>query len=131
MRQLCSFWGTVGAAAGQISAIICWLVVCKTEEGEINVDNLGADYPMLAGNVAALGVSCIVTSILSFVAGEDFDWDVMRNGIKMIEYDGTDKLADEGSDSFESLERALKYAALRTIICPMFVLHVLPVPSRW
>lgn len=95
------------------------------------MDNLGADYPMLAGNVAALGVSCIVTSILSFVAGEDFDWDVMRNGIKMIEYDGTDKLADEGSDSFESLERALKYAALRTIICPMFVLHVLPVPSRW
>lgn len=100
-----------GAAAGQASAIICWLVVCKVEQGEINVDNLGADYPMLAGNVAALGVSCIVTSIMSYVAGEDFDWEIMRNSIKMIEYDGTDKLAEEGQDSFEALERALKYAA--------------------
>lgn len=68
-----------------------------------------SDYPMLAGNVAALGVSCIVTTIMSYAAGMDFDWDIMRNSIKMIEYDGTDKLAEEGEDSFESLERALKY----------------------
>eukprot|EP00892_Ulva_mutabilis_P007270 jgi/Ulvmu1/4915/UM201_0007.1 len=122
-----------GAAAGQISAIICWLVVCKAEQGEINVDNLGADYPMLAGNVAALGVSCIVTTVLSFVAGEDFDWDIMRNGIKMIEYDGTDKLADEGSDSFEALERALKftviYGSALTIVL-VVIWPVLALPAK-
>lgn len=125
---------SAGAAVGQVSAIICWLVVCKIEHGDINVDNLGLDYPMLAGNVAALGVSCIVTTIMSYVAGEDFDWDIMRNSIKMIEYDGTDKLADEGQDSFESLERALKKVShLNHVItpprlfCALYLVHVITI----
>lgn len=120
--HMCKTLRCAGAAAGQVAAIICWLVVCQTEMGEINVDNLGADYPMLAGNVAALGVSCIVTTIMSFVAGEDFDWDIMRNGIKMIEYDGTDKLADEGQDSFEALERALKYVSLPCLFAVLWLI---------
>lgn len=99
-----------GAATGQIAALICWLVTCSQTEGAINVDNLGADYPMLAGNVAALGVSLIVTTILSYTHGEDFDWEIMRQGIRMIEVDGTDKLADEGADSAEGLDKALTYA---------------------
>lgn len=64
---------------------------------------------MLAGNVAALGVSCIVTIVLSFVFPQDFDWDIMRNGIRMVEQDGTDKLADSGEDSEEGLDAALRY----------------------
>lgn len=83
-------------------------MTCSQTEGAINVDNLGADYPMLAGNVAALGVSLIVTTILSFTHGEDFDWEIMRQGIRMIENDGTDKLADEGADSVEGLTNALR-----------------------
>ena len=96
-----------GAATGQVAAIICWLVTGSQTEGAITVDNLGADFPMLAGNVAALGVSSIVTSILSFTHGEAFDWEVMRQGIRMIESDGTDKLAQEGADSVEGLNDAL------------------------
>ena len=92
-----------------VAAIIAWLVTCRITEGDINVANLGADYPMLAGNVAALGVSLIVTTIMSFVAGEDFDWEVMRTGIKMIEADGTDKLAEDGAHSVEGLNKALTY----------------------
>lgn len=90
------------------AAIIAWLVTCRITEGDINVDNLGADYPMLAGNVAALGVSLIVTTILSFAMPQDFDWDIMRNGIAMVEDDGTDKLAE---DSAEGLKKALTYAS--------------------
>jgi hypothetical protein len=92
--------------------VICWLVTCAVMEKEINVDNLGKDYPMLAGNVAALGVSCIVTTVLSYAMPQNFDWQVMREGIHMIELDGTEKLADEGKDSEEGLRDALRCASL-------------------
>jgi urea-proton symporter len=99
-----------------IAAVICWLVTCAMTEGSISVDNLGADYPMLAGNVAALTVSLIVTTIMSYIYPQNFDWDIMRNGIEMIEDDGTDKLAEEGADSAEGLEKALTYAT-GTALC--------------
>jgi urea-proton symporter len=95
-----------------IGAIIAWLVTCKAYHGSINVANLGQDYPMLAGNVTALGLSTIVTTVITFMAPDNFDWDIMRNGIRMIEHDGTDKLADTGEDSREGLKDALKCAFL-------------------
>ena len=107
-----------GCFAGQIGAIIVWLVTCAATEGDINVDNLGADYPMLAGNVTALGLSLIVTTALSFAMPQNFDWEVMKNGIKMIEQDGTDKLAKEGEDSEDALRDALKYALFLMFSAP-------------
>lgn len=64
-----------------------------------------------AGNVTALGFSLIVTTVLSFVFPQNFDWDVMRTGIRMVELDGTDLLANSGEDSAEGLESALKCAS--------------------
>ena len=187
-----------------VGAIIAWLVTCASLYDEVNVDNLGKDYPMLAGalscgssapspsscdlcaaadrpctyaarrtacwcsaasqtwlaaagpavaprasehampaqhlracasrtcvsqlciqvhamcaqmratcvagNVTALGFSLIVTTVLSFAFPQNFDWDVMRTGIRMIEMDGTDALATSGEDSAEALEGALKCA---------------------
>jgi hypothetical protein len=87
-----------GAVSGQIAALVAWLVTCQAYYGTIDIDTLGGDYPMLAGNVCALGVSAIVTTIFSFAMPENFDWDIMRNGIEMVEQDGTDKL-DDGRDS--------------------------------
>ena len=54
----------------------------------------------------------IVTTVLSFAFPQNFDWDVMRTGIRMIEMDGTDALATSGEDSAEALEGALKCAPL-------------------
>lgn len=98
-----------GAVTGQIGALVAWLVVCKAYEGDINVDNLGADYPMLAGNVTALGLSLIVTTVVSYIYPQDFDWNIMKERIRMIEQDGTDKLAEAGKDSEEGLRDALRF----------------------
>lgn len=43
---------------------------------------------------------------------QNFDWDVMRNGIEMVEQDGTDLLAEDGEDSYEGIQKALKCAPL-------------------
>lgn len=101
-----------GAVIGQWGALIAWLVTCQAEFGEINVDNLGSNFPMLAGNVTALGLSLIVTTVVTLVRPEDYDWEEMKKGIDLIEEDGTDKLADQGEDSEESLREALRCAAL-------------------
>ena len=93
-----------------LGALIAWLVTCRASIGELSVDNLGENYPMLAGNVTALGLSLIVTTILSFVFPQNFDWDVMRHGIRMVELDGTDALKTSGEDSKEGLGRALRCA---------------------
>ena len=102
---------SAGSVSGLLGALIAWLVTCKATEGEINVDNLGANYPMLAGNVTALGLSTIVTAVLSFAFPQNFDWEAMRSGIRMIEADGTDALAETGEDSEEGLGKALRCVA--------------------
>jgi hypothetical protein len=91
-----------------VAAIIAWLVTSAAVEGGTNVDNLGQDYPMLAGNVAALGISMIVTAVLCYAHPQNFDWETMRTGIHMIELDGTEKLADAGEDSQGGLRTALE-----------------------
>jgi Na+/proline symporter len=46
-----AFAAIAGAGTGQIAALICWLVTCASlYDGKINVDNLGQNYPMLAGS---------------------------------------------------------------------------------
>lgn len=43
---------------------------------------------------------------------QNFDWDVMRNGIEMVEQDGTDLLDEDGEDSYEGIQKALKCVPL-------------------
>lgn len=98
-----------GAVIGQLGAVVAWLVTCQAYYKTIDVDTLGGDYPMLAGNVTALGLSTIVTAILSYMYPQNYNFDDMKNGIRMIEEDGTDKLDDEGEDSIEGLNKALRW----------------------
>jgi hypothetical protein len=37
----------------------------------------------LTGNVTALGASLIVTVVLSYIYPQDFDWQIMREGIRV------------------------------------------------
>jgi hypothetical protein len=57
----------------------------------------GADYPMLAGNVAALGISLIVTIVASYVWPQNFDWEIMKNEIKARRPDLMNSLSLPGS----------------------------------
>ena len=110
---------SAGAVIGQLGALVAWLVTCKAYYGSVNVDNLGGDYPMLAGNVTALGLSLIVTTVVTFIKPDNFDWDKMRTGIKMIEMDGTDLLKTSGEDSEEGLNAALKCALPDACYAPL------------
>jgi hypothetical protein len=49
-----------GAIAGLCGAIITWICTAKGLTGVVTIDSLGGDFPMLAGNLVAIGLSTIV-----------------------------------------------------------------------
>lgn len=116
----------IAAITGQLFAVATWLIVCATEnDGEINVDNLGQDNPMLAGNLVAICLSGIVMVVLSYIFPQDFDW-VATKEIPMIEQDGSADLAKEGVDSEEGLKDALRFTMIWGTVLSLILILVWP-----
>lgn len=55
--------------AGLALSLVAWIVTARQLSGELTVDTLGANYPMLAGNVVALVSPCIIIPILNLIYG--------------------------------------------------------------
>ncbi|ORY91551.1 urea transporter [Leucosporidium creatinivorum] len=80
MSSKANKWGCVcGAWIGLAFGIIAWLVTASTlNNGEVNIDTTFQDYPMLAGNLASLGVSGIISVSTSLIWPENFNFDITR-----------------------------------------------------
>ncbi|KAI5926698.1 Sodium:solute symporter family-domain-containing protein [Camillea tinctor] len=89
----------VSPVLGLICALIAWTVTCaKLFDNVLSVDNLGSNYPMLAGNVVALLSPLIFVPVLTFGFGADnYDWASMA-AIKQ----GDDADPSSTSDEIES-----------------------------
>ncbi|CAF9934912.1 hypothetical protein IMSHALPRED_009886 [Imshaugia aleurites] len=60
---------------GLAVALIAWLVTAKRTCGALDVDCTGSNYPMLAGNVAALCSPMVFIPVLTFAFGrQNYDW---------------------------------------------------------
>lgn len=102
----CSTAGAVGGAiSGLIGAVITWICVAKAQSGVLTIDSLGGDFPMLAGNVVAIGFSGLVCVVVSLIKPQNYDWALMKE-IPMIE---SDENAFIGADDPAGLTRALKW----------------------
>ncbi|CZR59441.1 probable DUR3-Urea permease [Phialocephala subalpina] len=76
---------------GLCCSLVAWLVTCYKESGVLTVDTLGANYPMLAGNVVALLSPCIFIPVLTLIFGLDhYDWESMRQIRKGDDHDLAD-----------------------------------------
>jgi len=84
-----SKYGAVSGALGGLAAgLIAWLVTAKTYYGELSVTTTGGSYPTLAGNMASVLTGLIVTTIISYIKPDDFDWEITR-GINAASEVGT------------------------------------------
>jgi Na+/proline symporter len=63
---------------GLVCSLVAWLATAQSISGTLNVDSLGANYPMLAGNVVALLAPCIFIPILTYALGAG-KFPVVRN----------------------------------------------------
>jgi urea-proton symporter len=81
----CSAAGAMaGAFSGQVAAVIAWLIAAKVEKGEITIDTLGGNYPMLSGNLVAILFSGLVCTTVSLIKPQNFDFAQMDT-ISMVE----------------------------------------------
>ncbi|GLC42950.1 hypothetical protein PLESTB_000288600 [Pleodorina starrii] len=110
-------WAKCSATAACVSAVVTtplaimtWLITAaKLNNGVLNLDTTGQDYPMLAGNLVALFFSMILCTVLSYIFPQDFDWAELRN-IPVIECDpNSDPNNFEGEDSPEALNRVIRF----------------------
>merc|ERR1711966_243935 len=102
-----------GAIVGQVCAMITW-IVCSTFErdadgkhGTVDLDTLGGNYPMLAGNVMAIGMSGIVCAVISMMNPQNFDFNTLKDGIALID-DKLPELDPEENDQ-AMLDASLKW----------------------
>ncbi|KAF9066978.1 hypothetical protein BDP27DRAFT_944001, partial [Rhodocollybia butyracea] len=69
----------IASIAGFVAGLVAWLVTTATlYEGVINVTTTGANFPMLAGNLASIGVGGILAMATSLIWPDDFDFNITR-----------------------------------------------------
>ncbi|KAJ3772778.1 urea transporter [Lentinula raphanica] len=73
-------WGCiVGSVVGFFAGLLAWLITTGTlYEGVIDVTTTGENYPMLAGNLASIGVGGLIATVTSLIWPDDFDFDITR-----------------------------------------------------
>ena len=67
-----------GAVSGLAAGLTAWLVEAQVHYGELTLTSTGANYPTLAGNLAAIMTGLIVTVTISLIKPDDFDWESTR-----------------------------------------------------
>ncbi|KAF2673037.1 urea active transporter [Microthyrium microscopicum] len=128
---------------GLIVALIAWLVTAKTNCGTLDVACTGSNYPMLAGNVAALLSPMVFVPVLTFAFGkQNYDWVSMKEIRKGDDHDlaakaGMDleNLPGERRQSVieaeaenTKLNKAFKIAASMTVVMTLALLILWPMP---
>lgn len=124
-------------------SLIAWLVTAKTNCGALSVDCTGSNYPMLAGNVAALLAPIVTVPVLSLIfPSAKYDWvsmKMIRRGddselaaaahIDLELVPGESRQSDHEARLEEhQLQRASKIARTLTVVLTLALLILWPMP---
>lgn len=131
---------------GLVVSLTAWLVTARRECGALTVECTGGNYPMLAGNVAALLSPLVFIPILTFAFGrQKYDWLSMKEirigddtdiaaaaHVDLELTPGADRIADVDPDADAAEQRKLSRAAViarsTTIVMTLILLVLWPMP---
>ncbi|KAJ3277876.1 hypothetical protein HK104_002881, partial [Borealophlyctis nickersoniae] len=99
-----------GALSGSGVGIALWLIVAKAYYGEINITTTGGNYPMLAGNLAALLVAGMVSAAVSLMNPDDYDWESTKNLAKQADEVEEKEDFDPSEMDPAKLDKAARFA---------------------
>ncbi|KAJ5326527.1 hypothetical protein MYU51_009945 [Penicillium brevicompactum] len=133
----------VSPPLGLAVSLIAWLVTTKKQYGILTVDTTGANYPMLAGNVAALLSPVVFVPIFTYAFGpQNYNYESMRAIRKVDDTEvaadahvdielvpgeaGNNQEADE--EETRQLNRSALYARTLTIFMAFSFLILWPIP---
>ncbi|KAJ5921755.1 hypothetical protein N7454_009229 [Penicillium verhagenii] len=133
----------VSPPLGLAISLIAWLVTAQKQYGILTVTTTGDNYPMLAGNVAALLSPVIISPVLTLVFGsQNYDYVSMRQIRKV---DDTEVAADahvdielvpgeigpsetENEEETRKLNKAAFYSRTLTVFMAFAMLILWPIP---
>lgn len=128
---------------GLVVALIAWLVTAKKTCGSLDVACTGSNYPMLAGNVAALLSPCVFVPIFTYAFGkQNYDWVSMKEIRKGDDHDLAKKAGMdleqlpgerrqsviEAEEENKKLNKAFKIASSMTVFLTLALLILWPMP---
>ena len=117
----------IAAWSGLVLALIGWIVTCSIKFGSISIDNLGANVPMLTGNLIAIISSGIIHFVYSMMYPQDFDFETLDANIKLVE-DDSSGLDAEDKDP-EMLAEAYKWITTRGWVLTIVLVVIWPLLS--
>jgi len=127
----------VGAAItasvlGLIFGITAWLVTtAKLYNNQITITTTGENYPMLAGNLVSLGSSGIITLIWSYLAPDNFDFEITKSKLEILtddEVDGNAIFEDPIERDPVRLKKAANFAIWSSVALTVILVLLWPLP---
>lgn len=127
---------TFSPIIGTCASLGAWIGTAQKESGELTVASLGANNPMLAGNVVALLSPVVLVPIFTYSFGpQHYDWQSMLDIRRADDHDIIDSDLETAVDSRAEVERgqaellrAGKIARWSTLIMTIALLVVWPIP---
>ena len=84
-----STFAIAAAVVGNVAALIMWIVSAQVGfPGEPFLVGTGSLHPQLNGNLTAILSSLVICIVGCIVKPMNFDWEIMRTGIKLVAGDG-------------------------------------------
>ena len=108
-KDLDAVFANAAALLGTAAAITVWLITASTY-GPLNVENTGQLYAQLGGGLAALLVSQFICWVGVCVRPQNYDWNKLLTGIKLVAGDGGEDSKVLGDDDPEATPEALAHA---------------------
>eukprot|EP00177_Eucheuma_denticulatum_P007499 GFKZ01013653.1.p1 GENE.GFKZ01013653.1~~GFKZ01013653.1.p1 ORF type:complete len:686 (-),score=74.92 GFKZ01013653.1:55-2082(-) len=118
-----------GAVGGMVLALIVWLGYGLSFDGGGNIDNLGRDEVMLAGNLVAILSSGAICVVISLIRPDNCDWSATRS-IALIEEDKNAHISDEAEGELARASKIIAWWGAGLTVLLVIVWPVLTLPAR-
>ncbi|KAL1854563.1 urea active transporter [Paecilomyces lecythidis] len=134
----------VSPVLGLATALGAWLGTTHNLYGNLSVASTGSNYPMLAGNVAALLSPMVYVPVLTFVFGsQNYDYESMRAirkvddsdvaaaahvDLELIPGEVDHHTAAQEAEEMRKLNKASKWARIITVFMAISLLVIWPMP---
>eukprot|EP00287_Rhodomonas_sp_CCMP768_P019189 CAMPEP_0202813158 /NCGR_PEP_ID=MMETSP1389-20130828/4623_1 /ASSEMBLY_ACC=CAM_ASM_000865 /TAXON_ID=302021 /ORGANISM="Rhodomonas sp., Strain CCMP768" /LENGTH=783 /DNA_ID=CAMNT_0049484711 /DNA_START=5 /DNA_END=2356 /DNA_ORIENTATION=+ len=130
----CTATGAIaGAVLGLLASIVGWVSMADSMYGEVTVDSLGSNYPVLIGNLNALVFSTVIAVVVSFMqGGQNFDWEELdtRTNKYLVEDDPNAHLKhDGGEDSKETMDAVFQKIVASAMSLTFILILLWPIYS--
>ena len=115
---------TSAAIVGLICGILSWIWSASLMYGEITLFSTGNLLPLLIGNIVSISVGLGITVIGSMIKPENFNFDIMKQKIHLVDEEVSSMLRHDTDKAF--LERSLKFCKRAGFSISIFLVIVWP-----